>query len=154
MSGEANAELRICLVTTSSVLAGKINEGIAAIECLRVISALDATTDLAAALRGDPPDVIVFDHGTCAPVLEDLMRTISRLAQRPHVVVLTARTNISEREALLFSGVDFVFTKLRPMTDLGPVLRRLGPAGSVSQHLQARATGSGMWFRGLASPKT
>jgi DNA-binding response OmpR family regulator len=127
----ASARLAICLVTTSPDLSGSFTQGINAIEGLRVSSVMDATTDLTAALRRDEPDVVVLDQGTCFPLLEKIMRTGIRMPRRPHVVVLTARTRSSEREELLSSGVDFVFTKLRPMRELGLLLRRLGRAGLV-----------------------
>jgi len=85
-----------------------------------------AVGPLIAALKDDVPDAVVLDRLTCYPLLEKIVRTVSRMSRKPHVVVVTARTSISDRLDLLSSGVDFVFTKLRPVTELGLVLRRLG----------------------------
>jgi DNA-binding NarL/FixJ family response regulator len=151
MSVTESAELTICLASTSPDLVEIVTQFVGASGDLRVSSVVDPTTDLTATLRREGPDFVVLDFGTCSSLLENIKRVVSRLSRKAHIVVLTARMDIAEREALLSSGVDFVFTKVRPMAELGPVLRRLGPAGSVSQHLQAHLTESGAWWRALAS---
>jgi DNA-binding response OmpR family regulator len=123
---DAIADLAICIVTTSPDFAGRMARGIDAVDNLRVSSIMDGTTDLAAALKDEVPDAVVLDQLTCSPLLEKIVRTISRMSRKPHVIVVTARTNISDRQDLLSSGVDFVFTKLRPIAELGLVLKRLG----------------------------
>jgi DNA-binding response OmpR family regulator len=126
VAADAVADLAICIVTTSPDFAGRMARGIDAIENLRVSSIMDGTTDLAAALKDDVPDAVVLDRLTCFPLLAKIVRTVSRMSRKPHVVVVTAQTSISDRHDLLASGVDFVFTKLRPVADLGLVLKRLG----------------------------
>jgi DNA-binding response OmpR family regulator len=126
VAADAVADLAICIVTTSPDFAGRMARGIGAIDNLRVSSIMDGTTDLAAALKDDVPDAVVLDRLTCYPLLGKIVRTVSRMSRKPHVVVVTARTSISDRLDLLSSGVDFVFTKLRPIAELGLVLRRLG----------------------------
>jgi DNA-binding response OmpR family regulator len=123
---DAAADLAICIVTTSPNFAGRMARGIDAVDNLRVSSIMDGTTDLGAALKAPVPDAVVLDHLTCSQLLGRIVRLVSRMPRRPHLVVVTPRTDIADRAFLLSSGVDFVFTKLRPIGDLGIVLKRLG----------------------------
>ncbi|HEX4741795.1 MAG TPA: response regulator [Caulobacteraceae bacterium] len=129
--------MRLLVVEDEARICELIEEGLK--EAGFVVDAVGALGDAELALAGVPYDIIILDLGLPDGDGLVLLQTLGRAAERPPVLVLTARDSVEDRVSGLDAGADDYLIKPFAMVELvarvKALLRR--PGGALGVLLEA-----------------